>query len=189
MARPVRTRRRRSRRGRRRHRRLRRRDRAAGRQHRPVVMAGRRISRGGARCHCGPSVRFQPAGGLLWRTGDSVRHCRSDPGRRRAEHEPDPHLVGHDRRRAVRVHLAHQRIQELAAPLRRSGDLAVPWCGADRREVEHLPRGDGAVRADQPSAGSGRDSRRTLRERDHRRGRLQDRRRPARHVAGEDGGA
>src|SRR3954452_24076383 len=121
MARPVRTRRRRSRSGRRRHRRLRRRDRTAGRQHRPVVMAGRRISRGSARGYRGPSVRVQPASDFFWRTGDYVRYRRPDPCRWHAEHEPDPHLVGHDRRRAVRVHLAHQRIQELAAPLRRSG--------------------------------------------------------------------
>ena len=49
-----------------------------------------------------------------------------------------PIIVGDDRRRAVRVHLADERIEELAAPLRRPGDLAVPRRGADRREVEHL---------------------------------------------------
>ena len=38
-----------------------------------------------------------------------------------------PDLVGDDRRRAVRLHLADQRVEELAAPLRRPGDLAVPW--------------------------------------------------------------
>ena len=113
---------------------------------------------GGARRHRRPAVRFQPAGHFLWRTGDHVRHRRSDRGRRHAEHEPDPHLVGDDRRRAVRVHLADQRVQELAAPLRRSGDLAVPRFGADRREVGHLARGDGAVRAGQPSACAGRRS-------------------------------
>ena len=29
---------------------------------------------------------------------------RSDPGRRRAEHEPYPHLLGDDRRPGIRVH-------------------------------------------------------------------------------------
>ena len=122
---------------------------------------------GGPRRHRRPPVRFEPAGYFLWRTGDHVRHRRSDRGRRHAEHEPDPDLVGDDRRRAVRVHLADQRIQELAAPLRRSGDLAVPRFGVDRREVGHLARGDGAVLADQPPARAGGDPRRVLRERDH----------------------
>ena len=39
---------------------------------------------------------------------DHGRHRGRDRGRRRAEHEPDPDLVGDDRRRAVRVHLADQ---------------------------------------------------------------------------------
>ena len=59
-----------------------------------------------------------------------------------------PICVGDDRRRAVRLHLADQRVEELAAPLRRPGDLAVPRLGADRREVGPVPRGDGAVLAD-----------------------------------------
>ena len=59
--------------------------------------------------------------------------------------------------------------QELAAPLRRPGDLPVPRLGDDRREVEPVARGDGAVRADQPPACAGGDPRRVLRERDHRR--------------------
>ena len=143
MARAVRPRRRRPRRRRRRDRRLRRRHRRAGRQHRPAVVAGRRLSRRGARRHRRPAVRLEPAGHFLWRTGDHVRHRRPDRGRRHAEHEPDPDLVGDDRRRAVRLHLADQRVQELAAPLRRPGDLAVPRLGADRREVGHLARGDG----------------------------------------------
>ena len=78
-----------------------------------------------------------------------------------------PICIGDDRRRTVRLHLADQRVEELAAPLRRPGDLAVPRRGADRREVEHLSRGDGAVRADQPPACAGGDPRRALRERDH----------------------
>ena len=124
-----------------------------GRQHRAAVVAGRRLSRGGARRHRRSPVRIQPAGHFLWRPGDHVRHRRPDRGRRHAEHEPDPDLVGDDRRRAVRLHLADQRVQGLAAPLRRPGDLAVPRFGVDRREVEPVPRGDGAVLADAATRG------------------------------------
>ena len=115
------------------------RHRRTGRQHRAAVVAGRRLSRRGARRHRRSPVRIQPAGHLLWRPGDHVRHRRPDRGRRHAEHEPDPHLIRHDRRRAVRFHLSDQRVQGLAAPLRRPGDLAVPRFGADRREVGASP--------------------------------------------------
>ena len=177
MARPVRPRRRRSRRCRRRDRGLRRRHRRPGGQHRQAVVVGRRVSGRGARCHRRPAVRFESAGHFLWRTGDHVRHRRPDRGGRHAEHEPDPDFVGDDRRRTVRVHLADERVQELAASLRRSGDLAVPWLGVDRREVEHLARGDGGVLARQPPARAGSDPLRVLRERDHPRRRV---RRPTR---------
>ncbi len=133
--------------GRRRHRRLRRRDRRPGGQHRPQRVAGGRLPRRGAGRDGRPSVRVEPAGDFLWRTGDPVGHRGHHPGRRHAEHEPDPDRVGDGGRQGVRVHLADQRVGELAAPLRRRGDLAVPRGRADRRAVEHLPRGDGAVRA------------------------------------------
>ena len=88
-----------------------------------TVVAGRRLPRRGARRHGRPAVRVEPAGDFLWRTGDHVRHRGHHRGRRHAEHEPDPDRVGDDGRRAVRVHLADQRVEELAAPLRRPGDL------------------------------------------------------------------
>ena len=159
MARPVRPRRRRSRRCRRRDRGLRRRYRRPGGQHRQTVVVGRRVSGRGARCHRRPAVRFESAGHFLWRTGDHVRYRRPDRGGRHAEHEPDPDFVGDDRRRTIRVHLADERIQELAASLWRSGDLAVPWLGVDRREVGHLARGDGGVLTRQPPARAGSDPR------------------------------
>ena len=62
----------------------------------------------GSRRYRRPAVWFQPAGHFLWRASDYGGHRRRDRGRRRAEHEPDPDLVGDDRRRAVRLHLADQ---------------------------------------------------------------------------------
>ena len=53
---------------------------------------------GGPRCHRGSSVRVQSAGDFLWSTGDHVRDRRPDRGGRHAEHEPDPDLLGDDRR-------------------------------------------------------------------------------------------
>ena len=53
-----------------------------------------------------------------------------------------PHVggqFGDDRRRTVRIHLAHQRIQELAAPLRRPGDLPVPRGRDDGPALEPGP--------------------------------------------------
>ena len=141
------------RRGRRRHRRLRRRASAA----RPATSAATAWLAAGypeevpgvtVDRQCGSSQQAIS----LWRTGDPVRHRGHHPGRRHAEHEPDPDRVGDGGRQGVRVHLADQRVGELAAPLRRPGDLPVPRRRADRREMEHLPRGDGAVRARQPPA-------------------------------------
>ncbi len=127
------------------------------------------LPRRGARRDRRPPVRIEPAGDFLWRTGDPVGHGGHHPGRRHAEHEPGPDRLGDGRRQGVRVHVADRRVGELASPLRRPGDLAVPRRGADRGELEHLPRGDGAVRADQPPAGVRGDPGRTLRQRDHRR--------------------
>ena len=187
ISRAVRPRRRRSGRGRRRHRGLRRRDRRAGGQHRPQRVAGGGLSRRGPRRDRRPSVRVQPAGDFLWRAGDHVRHGRRHPGRRHAEHEPGPDRLCDGGRQGVRLHLADGRVGELAASLRRRGDLAVPRRRADRRAVEHLPRGNGAVRADQPPAcvraiRGGHFDNEIIGV-----GRLPHRRGPARDDAGEDG--
>ena len=57
------------------------------------------VSRGDRR----PSVRFEPAGSALRRSGHPVGHRGSDRCRRRSEHEPDPDLGSDDRRSAVRI--------------------------------------------------------------------------------------
>ena len=66
-----------------------------------TCVAGRRPARGGAGHHHRPPVRLVAAGRALRRPGRDERHRRPGRGRRRAEHEHDPDLVGHDRRRAA----------------------------------------------------------------------------------------
>ena len=78
--------------------RLRRHHRPAGRRHRSHLLARRRVSRRGSGHDHRPAVRLVAAGGALRRAGGDERHQRPRRRRRRAEHEPDPDLVGDDRR-------------------------------------------------------------------------------------------
>ncbi len=98
----------------------------------------------------------------------AVMSGRERPGDRgwAAEHVAAADLVGHGRRRGLRVHDAVRRVARLAGTLPRPGDLAVRRRRDDRREVGHLPRGDGAVRAGEPPACGSRPGRGPLRERD-----------------------
>ena len=145
-------------RGRGRRLRLRRHDRPAGRRHRPHVLARRRPARRGAGHHRRPPVRLVAAGRALRRAGRDERHERPRRRRRRAEHEPDPDLVGDARRRAVRLHRPVLGLEGLGRALRRPGGHPVPVGRDDRREVGHLPRGHGGVRArEPPPRGAGHD--------------------------------
>ena len=77
-------------------------------------------------------------------------------------------------------------------PLRRPGGQPVPLGRDDRREVGHLPRGHGGVRARLSRAGAHRNRRGPVQERDRadrapRRTELRHRPVPARDVPGEDG--
>ena len=182
--------RRRPRRGRGRGLRLPRRHRPPGRRHRPHLLAGRRPARGGARHHHRPPVRLVAAGRALRRAGRHERHRGPDRGRRRAEHERHPHLVGHDRGRAVRLRRSVQRVEGLAGPLRRPGDQPVPRRRPHRREVGHQPRGHGGLRPREPPPGRAGHRRGPLRARDRAvRGRHRRRGLPPRHLAREDGHA
>ena len=92
---------------------------------------------------CGSS----PAGGALRRPGRHVRHPGPGRRRRRAEHERHPDLRGDAGRPAVRLLDAVRRVARLAGAVRRPGGQPVPLRRDDRREVGHLPRGHGGVRA------------------------------------------
>ena len=162
----MRAHRRRPGRRRRRDPRLLRHDRLAGRRHRAHGLAGGRAARPRAGRDHRPPVRLVAAGGALRRPGRDVRHPGPRRRRRRAEHERDPDLRRDARRPAVRLLDAVRRVARLAGALRRPGGQPVPLGRDDRREVGHLPRGDGGVRARLARAGPGRDRRGPVRERD-----------------------
>ena len=147
----------------------------------PEAIPGTTVDR-----QCGSSqqaVHFA-AQGVMSGTQDVV-----DRGRR-AEHEHDPDRGRAHRRRAVRVRRPVLGLRGLGRALRHAGDLAVPRRRADRREVGHLARGHGGVRAREPRARDPCDRRSPLRARDRAARRRVDRRRSAaRHVAREDGAA
>ena len=158
--------------------------RPAGGQHRAQHLAGRGLSGRGARGYRGPgAARASRRSPLARRRSCPAPRTSSWPGGMR-EHECHPHLFGDDRRRAVQVHLADQRVGELAAPLRRSGDLPVPRRGDDRRSG--TSREEMEVRPRQPREGVRGHPRRAFRERIVPVGSFPHRRGPARS-AWEDG--
>ncbi len=110
-----------------------------------------------------PAVRLVAAGGALRRAGRHVRHPGPRGRRRRAEHERDPDLRRDAGRPAVRLLHAVRRVARLAGAVRRPGGQPVPLGRDDRREVGHLPRGDGGVRARLPRARPDGDRRGPLR--------------------------
>ena len=75
------------------------------------------------------------------------RHAGPGRRRRRAEHEPDPDLVGDDAWPSSSASPTRSRRSAgWVDALRRPGGQPVPRRRDDRREVGHLPRGHGGVR-------------------------------------------
>ena len=105
---------------------------------------------------------------------------------RRAADVADPHLVGDDRRPAVRLRRPVLRVRGLGGPLRHAGGQPVPLGRDDRREVGHLPRGHGGVRGRVARAGHPGPGRGALRRRDRPARRRHRRRGPPRAELGQD---
>ena len=75
-----------------------------------------------------PPVRIEPAGPALCRPGGDERHAGRGGGGRRADHDPDPHLVGHAGRAAAGLPrpVCRQRAGRRASATSRSTSSTPP---------------------------------------------------------------
>ena len=139
--------------------------RAAGRGHRPDLLAGGRAARGGARGDDRPAVRVLAAGRALRRAGCPVRHPGPGGRGRRPEHDADPHRLRlPPGRGAAGAHGGPVRGQRgVAGAVRGPARQPVLRRRADRREVGDQPAGPGGVRPAVASAGGPGDRRGPLR--------------------------